>query len=85
MGGALSIRACIEYYSYDGQEVVIMRADPPGEDDTALERFLEFLAADITHHPNHLRCINPALHERIQSLVGDVKVDLDVPLPTDDS
>jgi antitoxin PrlF len=80
----LNKRDKIRYTVRPNGEVVIKRVEPHGEDDPALEQFVEFLAADITHHPDRLQGIDPALREQIQSLVGDVEVDLSDPLPVDD-
>ncbi len=67
----------------DGQ-VVLTRADERDADDPALERFLDFLATDISRHPEHLQALDAGLAERIEGLVGDVDIDLDAPLADDD-
>lgn len=66
-----------------GGEVVLSRAVAPEDADPALDRFLEFLAQDMTDHPERLRALDTGLATRIQSLVGDLDVDLDAPLPKD--
>lgn len=54
------------------------------EGDPALGAFLDFVEADIKTHPERLRAFDGALHDRLKALVGDVDVDLDEPLSTDD-
>ena len=49
-----------------------------------LSQFLGFLARDIATHPERLQAVDAALAQRLQSLVGDVEVDLSAPLSADD-
>ena len=49
-----------------------------------LGQFLDFLARDIAKHPEHLQAVDTGLLQRLQSLVGDVEVDLDAVLSADD-
>ncbi|MBP8924586.1 MAG: type II toxin-antitoxin system PrlF family antitoxin [Pseudomonadales bacterium] len=49
-----------------------------------LGQFLGFLARDIAKHPEHLQAVDTGLLQRLQSLVGDVEVDLDAVLSADD-
>jgi antitoxin PrlF len=49
-----------------------------------LGQFLDFLATDIQQNPHHVRQVNSDLVDRIRSLVGDVDLDLDAPLVTED-
>ncbi len=65
-------------------EVVLTRVAPAGEDDPALEPFLEFLARDVAMHPEHLQGLDAGLVVRLRRLVGDVEIDLDAPLPDDE-
>lgn len=46
-----------------------------------VQAMLDALADDIDHHPEILRPVPVELVYRIRSLVGDVEVDLDQPLP----
>lgn len=64
--------------------VLITRATPAEKNDPVLGQFLHFLAADIATHPERIQAIPPALLARIESLVGQVEVDLDAPLSADD-
>lgn len=65
-------------------EVVLTRATSAEGDDPALGAFLDFLAANITRHPERLQAIDASLVARIQSLTEGVEVDLDAPLSADD-
>ena len=56
----------------------------PLEEDCAVVQMLDFLAADSLHRPERLQPLNWELITRITSLVGDVEVDLNVPLVADD-
>jgi len=49
-----------------------------------MRRFLEALAADIDEHPGRLKAVDSELLARINSLVGDVQIDLTEPLCRDD-
>ena len=57
---------------------------PVHKEDPAVDKFLEFLDNDIQKHPERLKLLDADLLQRIQSLVGDAKVDLDQPLPAED-
>jgi len=46
--------------------------------------FLNFLAHDIATHPERLAAIDAGLAQRIQFLVGDLKVDLHAALSAED-
>lgn len=63
--------------------VVLSRADD-FESDPVLGQFLDFLAKDIAEHPQHVHALSADLAERVQSLVSNVEIDLDSPLPDDD-
>ena len=60
--------------------------------DPLLGQFLNFLATDIQHNPQHVRQVRSdlvdspeeRLRQRIRSLVGNVDLDLDAPLATED-
>ncbi|TVO67714.1 type II toxin-antitoxin system PrlF family antitoxin [Sedimenticola selenatireducens] len=63
-------------------KVVLTRADN-SEVDPVLEQFLGFLARDIAEHPQHVHALSTELVKRVQTLVGNVEIDLDAPLPDD--
>jgi len=63
--------------------VLLSRADQDNAD-PALAGFLSFLANDIQNNPQHLKAITPELVSQIQNLVGNVDVDLDSPLDSED-
>ncbi|MBL8473420.1 MAG: type II toxin-antitoxin system PrlF family antitoxin [Rhodocyclaceae bacterium] len=46
---------------------------------------LDFLERDIAAHPERLQAITAEQVRRVRSLVGDVSVELDTPLPPDDA
>ena len=80
----LNKRDKVHYSIRPGGEVVLTRAETVDEDDPALGAFLGFLAKDISNHPERLQAIDAALLERIKSLVGDAKFDLNAPLSAED-
>ena len=72
-------------YSVDGKgNVVLSRVCIDDHSDPALESFLDFLAHDISAHPERLQAFDAGLLKRLNDLVGDVEVDLDAPLSEDD-
>ncbi|PPD34007.1 MAG: regulator [Methylomonas sp.] len=80
----LGKRDKIHYTIRPSGEVMLTRAEPSEEDDPVLGQFLGFLANDITRHPEQLQSMDAGFVQRLQSLVGDLDLDLDVPLPADD-
>lgn len=79
----LNKRDKIHYTIRPSGEVVLTRADAP-DDDPVSGQFLDFLAADITRHPERLHSLDAGLVQRLQSLVGDVDIDLDTALSAED-
>jgi antitoxin PrlF len=79
---ALEKRDRLHYEVRANGEVLLTRS--ADSDDPALGAFLEFLAEDITRHPERLRGMDPSLARRIESLVDGVEIDLDSPLSNDD-
>lgn len=80
----LGKRDKIHYSVLPGGAVVMTRAGQTEGEDPVLEQFLGFLARDIASHPERLQVVNAGLMGRIQSLIGNVHVDLDAPLSADD-
>ena len=80
----LDKRDKIHYSIRPGGEVVLTRAAASEGDDPVLGQFLGFLAQDIASHPERLQAIDAGFVQRLQSLVGGVKVDLDAVLSADD-
>jgi len=80
----LGKRDKIHYTIRPSGEVVLTRAGASEGDDPVLGQFLGFLARDIAEHPERLQAIDASLVQRLQSLVGDIEVDLDAPLSADD-
>jgi antitoxin PrlF len=64
--------------------VVVERATEAGAEDPVLGSFLEFLAQDMSQHPERLVGFDKRLLERVEALVGHVDVDLDAALSPDD-
>lgn len=80
----LGKRDKIHYAIQPDGAVLLSRAATPESDDPVLGQFLGFLAQDIARHPGRVQSLGPDLAQRIQSLVGNVPVDLDAPLSADD-
>jgi len=66
----------------DGNVLLSRAADT--DTDPALDAFLDFLAKDMTQHPERLKALDKALVQRVQALTAGVAVDLDAPLSADD-
>ncbi len=49
------------------------------DNDPALARFLQILAADMTAHPDRLRSLDPEFVERMKTLTEGVEFSLDAP------
>ncbi len=79
----LGKRDKIHYTIRAGGEVVLSRAEA-SNDDPVLGQFLDFLARDISSHPERLQAVDANLVSRIHSLAGDTEVDLDAPLSAED-
>ena len=77
----LGKRDKIRYLLQPDGAVVMVRADSADADDPALGLFLGFLANDLAAHPQRVTGLNAELRNRIQSLAGKVKIDLDAALP----
>lgn len=65
-------------------DVVLTRATAPTNVDPVMSQFLSFLAHDMATHPERLAALDAGLVQRVQSLVGGVKVDLDAALSAED-
>ena len=76
----LGKRDKICYTIQPGGEVLLSRATSVDENDPVLEHFLDFLADDISRHPERLVSVDAALVSRLQTLVGGATIDLDAPL-----
>lgn len=74
----------IQYLIRPSGEVVLTRAGDAEVDDPVLSQFLGFLAHDMAIRPDRLQSVSSDFVQRIQSLVGEVDVDLDTPLSKDD-
>ena len=79
----LSKRDKIRFTIRPDGDVVLTRAVVTTSEDPVMGRFLNFLAHDIATHPERLAAVDAGLVQRIQFLVGDLKVDLDAALSAD--
>ena len=79
----LSKREKIRYTIQSDGNVLLSRADQD-KSDPALDSFLTFLANDIQNNPQHLKVVTSTLLNNIQDLVGEMDVDLDIPLDDKD-
>ena len=80
----LGKRDKIRYSVRPSGDVVLTRIEASAGDDPVLCQFLGFLARDIASHPERLRAVDAGLVARLQTLVGNVEVDLDAALSADD-
>jgi antitoxin PrlF len=80
----LGKRDKIHYSIQPNGAVLMSRAAQSNGSDPVLDEFLGFLARDMASHPEQIQMLTPDLRSRIHSLVGDVAIDLDAPLSTDD-
>jgi len=80
----LKKRDKIQYLIRPDGEVVLTRASDAAADDPVLGQFLDFLAHDMSAHPERLQAVGELFVERIRSLVASVEVDVDAPLPESD-
>ena len=54
------------------------------EENSAIAKFLNFLAQDMKNNPQHIKPISPDLIKRVQFLTDGIEVNLDAPLPEED-
>ncbi len=80
----LGKRDKIHYSVRPSGEVVLTRVDPLRGEDPVLGQFLGFLARDMAQHPERLQSVDAEFIQRLQSLVGEVAIDLDADLLADD-
>ena len=79
----LSKRDKICYIIHTDGTVTIDRSEE-SEEDPILGKFLSFLGQDMQKNPQYLQSISTETLQRVQSLVGDVDIDLDAPLADED-
>ena len=72
------------HYSILPDGAVLLTRTAEQSDDPVLGQFLAFLARDMTNNPQRIQALDAGLVNRIQSLLGDVAVDLDAPLSAED-
>ena len=74
----------IHYSILPDGAVMLTRASHGQHDDPVLGQFLDFLARDIAENPQRMQALDTGLVKRIQTLVGDVYIDIDTPLSATD-
>lgn len=79
----LSKRDKIHYIIQGNGSVLITRVDNE-KNDPVIEAFLSFLVKDIQKSPQNVMPLNGELYQRVQSVVSDIKFDLDKPLSGED-
>lgn len=79
----LGKRDKIRYLLQPDGSVVMARAGDD-VDDPALGAFLGFLASDLATHPERVTALDEGLRGRLESLVGEIEVDLDAALPDEE-
>lgn len=73
----------IAFFVDDQRRVYVERVEEE-TNDPVVERFLEFLAQDMSKHPGTSVAALPAsLRDRVAALVGDMDVDLDAGIDGD--
>ena len=73
-GGKIAFRV-------DKRGVTVARVED--NEDPAIGRFLDFVAADIKRHPQAIKALSPDLAARIAALTEGVYVDLDAAIDGD--
>ena len=81
----LSKRDKVHYSILDNGNVLLSRGQQADSADPVLDHFLNFLTRDLATHPERLQSLNGAWIQHLQSLVGNVQIDLDAPLPDDEA
>ncbi|PNS09198.1 type II toxin-antitoxin system PrlF family antitoxin [Solilutibacter silvestris] len=80
----LGKRDKIHYVIRSSGEVVLTRAESADGDDPVIERFLEFLADDLAHHPERLQTVDTRFVHRLRALTEGVDINFDAALSPDD-
>ena len=71
-------------YVINSDGTVTLTRSETSEEDPILKKFLDFIAQDIEQNPQHIQPITSKTLDRVQSLVGDINIDLDAPLSNED-
>ena len=71
-------------YVINSDGTVTLTRSETSKEDPILEKFLYFIAQDIEQNPQHIQPITSKTLDRLQSLVGDINIDLDAPLSDED-
>ncbi len=54
------------------------------EENSTVEKFLDFLVQDMSKNPQNIKPISSDLLNRVKSLVADVEFDINAPLSEED-
>lgn len=79
----LNKRDKIAYVINADGTVTITRSEA-SEEDPVLAKFLALLSQDMDRNPHQIQPITTETLDRVQSLVGDIEIDLDAPLSDED-
>lgn len=74
----------IHYSILPDGAVLLSRANHDLGEDPVMGQFLNFLARDMASNPQRIQALDTSLVNRIQSLVGDIEIDIDAPLSAKD-
>jgi antitoxin PrlF len=74
----------LHYSILDNGDILLSRGQKTETDDPALDQFLSFLSNDIATHPERIQALDGTWVNRLQTLVGTVKLDLDASRPDDE-
>lgn len=80
----LGKRDKIHYKIRSTGEVVLTRAESAEGEDPLIDRFLDFLARDVTRHPERLQSLDARFVQRLRALTEGVDINLDAALSPDD-
>lgn len=79
----LDKRDKIHYAIRPSGEVILTRANTAEDDDPVIGHFLDYLATDMTRHPERLVSFDDQLVQRLKGLTEGIDPDLDAPLSED--
>ncbi len=71
-------------FSLRGDDTVVITRVAAALRDPMVAAFLDFIEADVRHHPQRVRVIPVDVFDRARALSVGVEVDLDAPLDADE-
>lgn len=72
------------HYAIKPDGSVILKRAENDQSDPIIDNFLNFLVNDLEKNPENIKAVNPDLTNRIESLVKNVKIDLNEKLSEKD-